>query len=158
MKTTIKSLALGVAAFTFLASCARNTPETYNSAQIGYAQEFRPGTLISVKEILVDRETLENRTGAGTGAVIGGILGAVIGNDKDDDTGAAVGGAAGAILGGAIGSGADKYYGKVPALELVVQDEAGVQFIVIQGRDQLFVPGEAVKIITTAAGKTLISN
>jgi|GEM_PF-4344195 len=157
MKKTQIYLALGLTSIALFTSCARNTPETYNAGQIGYAQEFRPGTLIAVKEILVDRGTLQNRTGAGTGAVVGGIVGGVIGNEQNDSSGAVLGGAAGAILGGVIGSTADKYYGKVPALELTVQDATGSQFIVIQGKDQIFEPGEAIKIITTASGQTLIS-
>jgi len=147
---------LAVAAL-MLSSCSRNTPETYEASQIGYAQEFTVGTLISVKEILVNRNTLKNRTGTGTGAVIGGVVGGAVGKENNGGTGAVLGGAAGAILGGAAGAVADKFYGKVPALELTVKNSEGKHFVVIQGRDQKFTAGESVKIITTAAGKTLIS-
>ncbi len=140
-----------------LSSCARNTPETYNAAQIGYAQEFTMGSVVTVKEILVNRNTLKNRTGTATGAVLGGVVGGVVGKEKDGSTGAAVGGVAGSIIGGLTGAAADKFYGKVPALELTVRDSSGKHFVVIQGRDQTFKAGERVKIITTAAGKTLIS-
>ncbi len=158
MKNILLSSVLGVSLAVSSCSMFQKNPTTYSEGQLGVAQEFRMGRVIQIREVEVDRPSKDSNSTIGTaaGAIIGGVIGAAVGLGGGD-TQDVLGGAAGAAVGGAVGNKVGSATTKMLALELTVKGDAGDTFIVIQGRDQQFSPGERVKIIEPMDGTTLIS-
>ncbi len=158
MKNILLTSVLGLSLAVSSCSTFQKNPTTYNEGQLGVAQEFRMGRVIQIREVEVDRPSKESNSTIGTaaGAIVGGVIGAAVGLGGGD-TEEVLGGAAGAAVGGAIGNKVGSATTRMLALELTVRDDDGYTFIVIQGRDQQFSPGERVKIIEPMDGTTLIS-
>lgn len=139
------SLLLATSVSLSLAACAIPSNDFsasgYNSQTAMQTQRIFPGTVVSVREVHIN----DNSMGLGTvaGTVGGGILGAVLNNGKYK----LITGVLGAVAGGAIGSVVDHAAKKENGLEIVVRTDAGNTFAITQANDMPFHQGDRVGII-----------
>jgi outer membrane lipoprotein SlyB len=113
----------------------------YNAQTAMQTQRIFPGTVISVREIHIE----DNSMGMGTvlGGAGGGVLGVVLNNGKYK----LITGVLGAVVGGSIGNLVDHAAKKQNGLEIVVRTDAGNTFVVPQSNDIVFHQGDRVGII-----------
>ena len=146
MSTGIKWLKIaalaGVAAMA-LGGCASSmSGSAYPRAQARQAMEVRMGVVDSVRQVQL--EGSESGTGGLAGAIIGGVAGSNIGGGKGAIIATVIGAVAGGIAGGAIEEGVTKKTG----LEITVRLDDGRLLAVTQEADEVFRPGERVRVLT----------
>jgi len=135
-----------LAATTLMAGCATesNSNSVYSRAQAQREQTIRYGVVESVREVTIQG----NQTGAGTiaGGAIGGVAaGSLIGGGN----GSVAAGILGAVLGGIAGSAAENKINQRRALEITVRLENGDMHAITQEADELFRPGERVRLLSS---------
>jgi outer membrane lipoprotein SlyB len=133
MKRITTLLILGAA----LAGCS-TPPESgnvYNGAQTMNEQTVRMGTVESVRNVTIAHP--ESGVGAMSGAALGGLGGSQIG-----------GGNGSAAAGGLIGERAENRANMRPGLEITVRLENGEMRAVTQLADEMFRPGERVRLLS----------
>ncbi len=151
MKSLISSglrmtgLCLALAGSLFITGCAtrNNSSAIYTSGQTQREQIVRMGVVESVRPV-----TIQNReTGVGTvtGAVVGGVAGGGMGGGRGSAVTAVIGAVAGGIAGQAIENSANKQNG----LEITVRLENGEMRAIVQTADEVFQPGERVRILSS---------
>ncbi|MEZ5450812.1 MAG: hypothetical protein R3E89_18215 [Thiolinea sp.] len=124
----------------------------YSTTQAGTLQDVKFGTVISVRNIMIEHNSSE------TGQVAGGIIGGVAGSEVGEGKGKIVGSVAGAVAGGAIGGIIDRAIQAKPGYEITIQLQDGRTVAVAQLADEPFRPGDSVKIITAANGKSRVTH
>ncbi len=139
-----------IAAIAVLATGCQTTSQgsrTYTRGEAQKPLQVTYGTVMSVAEVTIETE----ETGAGTlvGAVVGGIVGSTIGGGD----GRKLATAGGVLVGSAAGSATEKGMGKKPALEIEVELENGEIMVVVQEKDDVFHPGDRVRVIETSYGR-----
>lgn len=147
MQTMIRTCGLAlVAAATLVAGCATQSSSAsiYTPSQAQREQTLRYGVVESVREILIQGQP----TGAGTiaGGAIGGIAaGSTIGSGS----GSVAAGILGAVLGGLAGSAVENRVDQRRGLEITVRLDNGEMRAITQDADELFRPGERVRLLTS---------
>jgi outer membrane lipoprotein SlyB len=127
-----------------LAGCS-TPPESgnvYNGAQTMNEQTIRMGTVESVRNVTIAHP--ESGVGAMSGVALGGLGGSQIGNGN----GSAAVGILGAIAGGLIGERVENRANMKPGLEITVRLENGEMRAVTQLADEMFRPGERVRLLS----------
>jgi outer membrane lipoprotein SlyB len=127
-----------------LAGCS-TPPESgnvYNGVQTMNEQTVRMGTVESVRNVTIAHP--ESGVGAMSGAALGGLGGSQIGGGN----GSAAVGIIGAIAGGLIGERAENRANMRPGLEITVRLENGEMRAVTQLADEMFRPGERVRLLS----------
>lgn len=142
-----------------LSSCAQSiSPNTYTASQVGSVNRAVEGTVISIREVIVDRNT---GTGGLAGSGMGAAGGAAIGGDSIE--GIIAGSIAGAVVGGLAGNAVEGSKSKIPAFEYVVRTSNGALLTLVQGGDPI-AEGGAVLVIYGSPSrlipkdKTIVSN
>ncbi len=142
MKTSLPLAALLAAGL--LAGCATPPPSgsVYRYGQTQNEQVVRMGTVESVRNVTI----VNPESGVGTmgGAALGGIGGAQIGHGS----GSAAASVAGAIAGGLIGNRIEANANQRPGLEITVRLDSGELRAVTQAADEMFRPGERVRLLS----------
>jgi outer membrane lipoprotein SlyB len=141
MKVTL-SLTLMCAAL--LAGCA-TTPQSgsvYRSYQTQNEQVIRMGTVESVRNVTIANP--ESGVGTMGGAALGGLAGSQAGRGN----GSAAMGIVGAIAGGLIGQRVEAGANNRPGFEITVKLDSGELRAVTQTADELFRPGERVRLLS----------
>lgn len=142
MKTSLPLAALLAAGL--LAGCATPPPSgsVYRYGQTQNEQVVRMGTVESVRNVTI----VNPESGVGTmgGAALGGIGGAQIGHGS----GSAAASIAGAIAGGLIGNRIEANANQRPGLEITVRLDSGELRAVTQAADEMFRPGERVRLLS----------
>ncbi|MGY8525848.1 hypothetical protein [Paracidovorax citrulli] len=147
MQTLIRTFGLAlVAAATLVAGCANQSSSAsiYTPSQAQREQTLRYGVVESVREIMIQGQS----TGAGTiaGGAIGGIAaGSTIGSGS----GSVAAGILGAVLGGLAGSAVENRVDQRRGLEITVRLDNGEMRAITQDADELFRPGERVRLLTS---------
>lgn len=119
---------LGLLAF---ASCSNFGPqETYKEDQIGMTQEVKTGTIVSLKNVIINPN--DTNTGTALGAVAGGLGGSTLGGGKGSTLFAAGGALAGALAGSQI----DKAVSQTEGVRVVVKLDQGGTQSVTQAKDK----------------------
>jgi len=120
----------------------------YNSSGKNYPKyeartAFRvfPGEVVSVREVHIDG--VHTRVGTYGGAAIGYSVGRTVGGGSGTRVAGAVGGVAGAVAGRAIETAATAERG----LEITIELDNGDVIAVVQAADQVFEPGEPVRVL-----------
>ena len=104
------------------------------------------GTVLQVSEVQIQGQ----ESGAGTigGAIVGGIVGSTIGGGR----GRTLATTGGALAGGAAGSAAERARATRPGLELEVELDDGRLMVIVQEKDDEFVVGDRIRLITAPDG------
>jgi outer membrane lipoprotein SlyB len=142
----MKSLA-AMALVGILAGCAA-PPESggvYNSYQTMHEQSVRMGIVESVRNVTIANP--ESGVGTMTGAALGGLAGSSVGGGK----GEVAAGIIGAVAGGLAGQRVERGSSNRPGFELTVKLDSGELRSIVQPADELFRPGERVRLVSDGA-------
>ncbi|MEX0320803.1 MAG: glycine zipper 2TM domain-containing protein [Puniceicoccaceae bacterium] len=120
---------------------------TYTRGEAQKPLQVTYGTVMSVAEVTIETE----ETGAGT--LVGGIVGGIVGSTIGDGDGQKLATAGGVLLGSAVGSATEKGMGTKAALELEVELDNGEVLVVVQEKDDVFHPGDRIRVIETSYGR-----
>lgn len=137
-----------LASFT-LAGCANTdiySGNVYRGDQAKEARSINYGTIVSVREVKIQADN-HGVLGSVGGGIIGGIAGSTIGGGR----GQAIAGAVGAIAGAMIGSTVEEKASQVSSLEMVIRKDDGQEIVVVQKKEDGFVPGKRVRIVGSSA-------
>lgn len=148
----LKLAAVILAGASVLGGCAASqSGAAYSREQTRQAQEVRMGVVESVRKVRI--EGTKTPIGAATGAVVGGVLGNQVGKGRGKD----VATVAGAVGGGFAGAAAEEGITRKEGLEITVRLDNGRMVAVTQEADELFRPGERVRVLT-GGGVTRVSH
>ena len=125
-----------------VSACASQSAGSYSRGQAQREMTVRFGVVDSVRPVTI--EGTKSPVGAGAGAVIGGIAGGKIGQGRGSDVAAVLGAVAGGIAGAAIENKATAQQG----VEITIKLENGSYIAVTQAADEVFLPGERVRILS----------
>jgi outer membrane lipoprotein SlyB len=126
-----------------LAGCAA-TPQSgnvYSAYQTQNEQVVRTGTVESVRNVVIVNPE------SGVGTVSGAALGGLAGSQAGHGSGSAAVGILGAIVGGLIGQRVEANANTRPGFEITVKLDSGELRAVTQAADELFRPGERVRLL-----------
>ncbi|EFM88614.1 putative membrane protein [Actinobacillus pleuropneumoniae] len=146
-KKNMKKFSLAAALFTSLTlvGCANTdiySGSVYNSSQAKEARSISYGTIVSVRDVKIQADN-QGVLGTLGGGALGGITGSTIGGGS----GRAVATAVGAIAGAVIGSTIEEKVSQVSSLEMVIRKDDGKEIVVVQKKEDGFVPGKRVRIV-----------
>lgn len=143
----MKKLALAVALMSSFAlvGCANTdvfSGSVYSGEQAKEARSIAYGTIVSVRDVKI-----QARSEGVIGTVGGGVLGGVAGNTIGGGTGQAIATAVGAVAGAVIGNQVEQKASQVSSLEMVIRKDDGKEIVVVQKKEDGFVPGKRVRIV-----------
>ena len=145
IKTCIKNLGLGVVTGVLvlgLSGCpASLSGSAYTRTQARSLQAVETGTVESVRQVLI--EGTKSNVGTATGAALGGIAASNVGGGRGQ-VAATIGGA---LIGGLAGGATEEAITRQPGLEIIVRLDTGRTVAVTQAADELFRPGERVRVL-----------
>jgi outer membrane lipoprotein SlyB len=125
-----------------LAACASsNSGDVYTRDQTRQVQTVKMGVVESVRQVKI--EGTKTPIGAGAGAAVGGIAGSSVGGGK----GSAIAAVVGAVAGGVAGAAAEEGITRKDGVEVTVRLDSGAIIAVVQEADEVFAPGEKVRIL-----------
>lgn len=143
----MKKLALAAALMSsfVLVGCANTdvySGSVYSGSQAKEARSISYGTILSVRDVKIQADSQ-----GVIGTVGGGILGGIAGSGVGGGTGQAIATAVGAIAGSVIGSQVEQKASQVSSLEMVIRKDDGKEIVVVQKKEDGFVPGKRVRIV-----------
>ncbi|EXI62376.1 membrane protein [Mannheimia granulomatis] len=143
----MKKLGLAVALMSSFAlvGCANTdvfSGSVYSAGQAKEARSISYGTIVSVRDVKIQA----NSEGV-IGTVGGGVLGGVAGNAIGGGTGQAIATAVGAVAGAVIGNQVEQKTSQVSSLEMVIRKDDGKEIVVVQKKEDGFVPGKRVRLV-----------
>ena len=152
MKKTLILSSILSCSFLLMVGCARNiSSSSYTEGSVGSVSESFPCTVVSVRKVMVESESLEdNKLG-----MIGGALGgAAIGQAFGGGHGRILTTAGGAALGGLGGAMAERALKSQEALEYTVRMQSGSLRTIVQGMDGALAPGQSALLIVSPKGRS----
>ncbi|MEG9500195.1 glycine zipper 2TM domain-containing protein [Mannheimia indoligenes] len=143
----MKKLALAAALMSsfVLVGCANTdiySGSVYSGSQAKEARSISYGTILSVRDVKIQADSQ-----GVIGTVGGGVLGGIAGSSVGGGTGQAIATAVGAIAGSVIGSQVEQKASQVSSLEMVIRKDDGKEIVVVQKKEDGFVPGKRVRIV-----------
>ncbi|TCV86447.1 glycine zipper 2TM domain-containing protein [Sulfurirhabdus autotrophica] len=140
---TMKVVSALFISLAFLGGCASSmSGSAYSRSQARQVQEVQMGVVESVRQVQI--EGTKTPVGTGAGAIVGGVAGSNIGGGKGSTIGTVLGAVAGGLAGSAVEEGVTRKTG----LEITVKLDNGRMFAVTQEADEVFRPGERVRVLT----------
>ncbi|WGE34018.1 glycine zipper 2TM domain-containing protein [Actinobacillus genomosp. 1] len=139
------SLAAALFASLTLVGCANTdiySGSVYSSSQAKEARSISYGTIVSVRDVKIQADN-QGVLGTLGGGALGGVAGSTIGGGS----GRAVATAVGAVAGAIIGSTVEEKATQVSSLEMVIRKDDGKEIVVVQKKEDGFVPGKRVRIV-----------
>ena len=134
-----------------LGACASQSGSSYERSQTRGEQSVRLGVVESVRNVTI--EGTKSGVGAVAGAAVGGIGGSSVGGGKGSTAGAVVG----AVLGGLAGNAIEESTTKQAGIEITVKLDNGQLTAITQAADEVFRPGERVRILS-GSGVTRVAH
>lgn len=141
----LMNLSFSVALVLALGACASSSPDVIQRGDAQRLSKVEDGVVLTVRNVVVDGSQ------SGIGAAVGGVTGAVAGatrggsNAESNVIGLLVG-----VAGAAAGNAIERMSTREDATELLIQLKGGERRAVVQAKGgELFVPGDAVILITT---------
>ena len=128
------------------AGCADYSGKTYSSSEARTAQTVDYGTVVSVQGVTVSQDNAGLIGGLG-GGVVGGVLGNMVGGGK----GRTLATLGGVLAGAGLGYVGGKAVTDANALEITVRLDNGREISVVQGKDQMFAPGDKVRVLRSGS-------
>ena len=143
----MKKFSLAAALFPSLTlvGCANTdiySGSVYSSSQAKEARSISYGTIVSVRDVKIQADN-QGVLGTLGGGALGGVAGSTIGGGS----GRAVATAVGAVAGAIIGSTVEEKATQVSSLEMVIRKDDGKEIVVVQKKEDGFVPGKRVRIV-----------
>jgi outer membrane lipoprotein SlyB len=135
-----------------LSACAHSgTGTVYSRSDALRPWTVRDATIVQVTEAVIDgRESA-------VGTLGGGFIGHAVGASVGQGTGAGIAGATGAVAGAIVGRKAEKVATQKKAWEILVQvSESKETLAIVQPAEQVFDPGEKVRLYTRANGSARV--
>lgn len=132
-----------------LAGCANTdvySGSVYRGDQAKEARSISYGTIVSIREVKIQSDN----TGV-IGTVGGGVLGGIAGSTIGGGRGSAVASAVGAIAGAMIGSAVEEKATQISSLEMVIRKDDGQEIVVVQKKEDGFIPGKRVRIVGSSS-------
>ena len=146
------TVAMAIAGVLIASGCASTSSgNVYSSGQARQEQTVRLGVVESVRQITI--EGSRTPIGAVAGGAIGGIGGSNIGGGR----GSTIGSILGAVAGGVAGSVIEERATRKDGLEITVRLESGELRAITQEADEIFKPGERVRLLS-GGGVTRVSH
>mgnify|MGYP000084116064 CR=1 FL=1 len=147
MKSYKTPLALALAAALTACASPSYTAKTYQTGQVQQAMKVKSATIVSVKEVEIQKKT--GNAGAGVGAATGGVSGAMVGSSTNSVGNGLVGMVAGAVIGGVAGAIADNVGKTANAYEILYQVDGtqDVLALVQEKDDHRFKAGDRIRLI-----------
>ena len=141
-----------VVAVLVLAGCPSSmSGAAYSRDQARLSQDVQFGTVQTVRHVLIEG------TGTGIGALGGAAAGGVLASGIGGGRGQSLAIIGGALLGGAAGAAAEEGMTRQAGLEIAVRLDNGRTIAVTQAADQMFSPGDRVRVLTGRDGTTRVS-
>lgn len=139
------ALTAAVGALAIIAGCANpsSSSSVYTHDQAQREQIVRVGTVVSVRNVVI-----QNEKSSGAGMVAGGALGGVAGNAVGGGSGRAIATVGGAILGGLLGNTIENRVGKTQGLEIEVRLDNGETRVIAQAADVPISAGQRVRVLS----------
>ena len=135
-----------------VSGCAgTSSGSVYSSGQARQEQTVRLGVVESVRTVTI--EGSRSPIGAVAGGAVGGIGGAHVGGGR----GSTVGSILGAVAGGVAGSMIEERATRKDGVEITVRLESGELRAITQEADEVFKPGERVRLLS-GGGVTRVSH
>jgi outer membrane lipoprotein SlyB len=135
-----------------LAGCASSkSGSVYSREDARREATVRQGVVETVRSVTI--EGTKSPIGAVAGGAVGGIGGSQIGHGAGSAAGAVVGAVAGGVLGAAAEEGLTRREG----VEITVRLDNGELRAIVQEADEVFKPGERVRLISLR-GETRVSH
>ncbi|MFZ5558953.1 MAG: glycine zipper 2TM domain-containing protein [Pseudomonadota bacterium] len=138
----IASAMIVIAALTAAGCQSSMSGGAYSRDQARKEQTVRLGVVDSVREVQI--EGTKTPIGPAAGAAVGGVAGSTVGGGKGQTLATIVGAVAGGLAGGA----AEEAVTRRAGLEITVKLDTGQLIAVTQEADEMFKPGDRVKIIS----------
>ena len=130
-----------------LAGCANSqSGSSYSRSQARQEMTVRQGVVESVRNVTI--EGGNTPVGTVAGAAIGGMAGSNVGGGR----GSTVGAILGAVAGGLAGSALEEKVSKKDGVEITVRLDNGQLLAIVQEADEVFQPGERVRILSGNGG------
>lgn len=143
MKSIFTLTATAAATLVLITGCATSSSgASYTQSQARHEMMVRLGVVESARPVQI--EGSKSGVGTMTGAVVGGAAGSKVGQGRGSAVAAVVGAVAGGIAGSALEGSATKKAG----VEITVRLENGSLIAVTQEADEVFRPGERVRVLT----------
>ena len=139
------SLAAALFASLTLVGCANTdiySGSVYSSSQAKEARSISYGTIVSVRDVKIQADN-QGVLGTLGGGALGGVAGSTIGGGSGRALATAVGAVAGAIIGSTV----EEKATQVSSLEMVIRKDDGKEIVVVQKKEDGFVPGKRVRIV-----------
>lgn len=151
MKAFVNVIAIVLCGVAISACSALNSNDSnvYKERNVHKPQQVSYGQVVSTREVFI-------KSSGNVGTIAGGVIGGVLGNQVGGGRGKILGAIAGTFAGAVVGKSVEESIASESAQEIVVRTNRGRNFAVIQGFDQIFLPGDAV-IITENRGSVRIS-
>lgn len=120
--------------------------DDYTRYQARQASSVVNGTVVATRSIRV------NGTTSYVGGAAGAAIGAVLANNMGNGNGRLVAAALGGLLGGIGGQAIERVATAETGVELQVKLDNGSEVVVMQGANEIFYPGDRVRVINGAGG------
>ena len=150
--STIANLTFVLLVTLLLSACASsNSGSVYSRDEARKVQTVRTGTVESIRQVKL--EGTKTPIGTVAGGAVGGIAGSSIGGGR----GSAIAAVIGAVAGGLAGSAAEEGLTRKNGVEITVKLDGGTLVAVVQEADDVFKPGERVRLLESG-GVTRVSH
>jgi outer membrane lipoprotein SlyB len=134
-------LTIIAAAFLLVGCASSNSGSVYKRGESRQIQTVKMGVVESVRQVRL--EGTKSPVGSVGGAAVGGIAGSTVGHGR----GSAIATVVGAIVGGLAGAAAEEGITRKDGVEITVKLDSGNMIAVVQEADEVFEPGEKVRIV-----------
>jgi len=140
--------ALALGAVLTLSGCASSptSANTVRRSETGMAHTFERGEVIYVRQVTIEGES------EGVGAVAGGVMGLAVGNLMGGGRGRDLSRVGGTLAGAAAGTAIERAVTTVAGVEVTILLESDELLVVLQAADEIFEPGDSVRVIRRADG------
>jgi len=145
---SIVAPALVLGAALALSGCATSptSANTVRRSETGVAHRVERGEVVYVRDVTIEGES------EGLGAVAGGVMGLAVGNLVGGGRGRDLSRVTGTIAGAAAGTAIERAVTTVAGVEVSILLESGELIVVVQAADEIFKPGDYVRVIRRADG------
>lgn len=141
----VAAVMLVAASLSVLAGCANESASSsvYTYGQAQREQIVRTGTVVAVRNVVIEKGQT-----TGFGGLAGGAVGGVAGSTIGRGTGSVLGAVGGAIAGALVGNAIENQAGKTQGLEITVRLDNGETRVIAQAADTPISVGQHVRLIS----------
>jgi len=137
----LKFVFISILSLTVAACASSNSGSVYKREDARKVQTVKTGVVESVRQVKL--EGTKSPVGTVAGGAVGGIAGSSVGGGR----GSAIAAVVGAVAGGLAGSALEEVATRKDGVEITVKLDGGPLIAIVQEADEVFQPGERVRII-----------